>query len=350
MVTRIWLYVVLLCCSIVPMVWADSLYDVDVLVDVVDKNAAQAREKAFVAANRQGLINLLKKITTEDGVRQVTELNDNQIQNFVKDVSVVSEKVSDVRYVAELKVRFNGSILRKYLREKNILFTEESGFKVLILPLLQDGEQTLWTEQENVWREAWEQAFVSDGLVDFVVAGDLEINSDVVNVGKVLEFDALILEQLSQMYKADELYVVYASPQTNGVQVKIFAPSGKGGIEQTIFVDGDASLENLKIAAQKVKAIISERIKKYNLEENNKQYEMLVLYQCNNLENWLQLRKNLRDMPYVKSIKEDAMGAGRVQFRVRYVGNFERFEQVLYSRGLRLIPYDGFYVISKVRQ
>ena len=50
------------------MAFADGLYDVDVLVDVVDKNAAQAREKALVAANRQGLINLLKKITTNDRI------------------------------------------------------------------------------------------------------------------------------------------------------------------------------------------------------------------------------------------------------------------------------------------
>jgi len=349
MVTRIWL-LVLLCCIMTPKAFADSLYDVDVLVDVVDKNAAQAREKAFIAANRQGLINLLKKITTEDGVHQVAELNDNQIQNFVKDISIVSEKVSDIRYVAELKVRFNGSVLRKYLREKNIVFTEEGGFKVLILPLLQNNGQILWNESENIWREAWNNTVASDGLVEFIVADGSDISPEMLNVGKVLEFDALTLEQLAQIYKADELYIVYASPDVNGVQVKIFAPSGKGGIEQTILIDGDASLDNLKISAQKVKDIISERIKKYNLEEDNKQYEMLVLYQSNNLENWLNLQKKLRDMPYVKSIKEDAMGAGRVQFRIRYVGNFERFEQLLYSRGLRLLPYDGFYVISKVRE
>ena len=349
MVTRIWL-LVLLCCIMTPKAFADSLYDVDVLVDVVDKNAAQAREKAFIAANRQGLINLLKKITTEDGVHQVAELNDNQIQNFVKDISIVSEKVSDIRYVAELKVRFNGSVLRKYLREKNIVFTEEGGFKVLILPLLQNNGQILWNEPENVWREAWNSTVASDGLVEFIVADGSDISPEMLNVGKVLEFDALTLEQLAQIYKADELYIVYASPDANGVQVKIFAPSGKGGIEQTILVEGDASLDNLKISAQKVKAIISERIKKYNLEEDNKQYEMLVLYQSNSLENWLNLQKNLRSMPYVKSVKEDAMGAGRVQFRLRYVGNFERFEQLLYSRGLRLLPYDGFYVISKVRE
>ncbi len=348
--TRIWLLAAVLWCAIVPVVWADGLYDVDVLVDVVDKNAAQAREKALVAANRQGLINLLKKITTENGVRQVAELNDNQILNFVKEVSIVSEKVSDVRYVAELKVRFNGSVLRKYLREKNIPFTEEGGFKVLILPLLQNGGQILFGESENIWREAWQKSTVSDGMVEFVVAGGNVGAPEAVDAGKVLEFDSLLLEQLSQSYKADELYIVYASPSASGVQIKLFAPSGKGGVEQTLMVEGNGSTENLETAVNKVKEVISERIKKYNLEENNKQYEMLALYQYHSLSDWLSLQKDLRDAPYVKSVKEDAMGAGRVQFRIKYAGNFSRLEQVLISRGLSLMAYDGFYVVSRVRQ
>ena len=348
--TRIWLWVVLFFCAMSSWASADSLYDVDVLVDVVDKNAAQAREKAFVAANRQGLINLLKKITTEDGVREVAELNDNQIQNFVKEVSIISEKVSDVRYVAELKVRFNRSILRKYLREKNIPFTEEGGFKVLLLPLMQSGTQTLLSEQENLWRDAWLKNISSDGMVEFVVAGGNEVNPEILNAGKVLEFDSLLFEQLSKTYKADELYIVYLSSASGVGQVKIFAPSGKGGIEQTISIDGDITSENLDKAVVNIKTIITERIKKYNLEEDNKQYEMLVLYQYPNLVDWLNLQKDLRAAPYVKSVKEDAMGAGRVQFKIKYSGNFNRLEQVLYSRGLNLMPYDGFYVISKVRQ
>ena len=185
--------------------------------------------------------------------------------------------------------------------------------------------------------------------MEFLIANN-ETNSEAVNAGKVLEFDALLLEQLAHTYKADELYIVYASSAASGLQVKIFAPSGRGGIEQTIAVDGDGSVTNMDNAVSKVKEIISGRIKKYNLEEDNKQYEMLVLYQYPDLKNWLQLKKDLRDAPYVKSVKEDAIGGGRVQFRIKYVGSFNRLEQVLYSRSLRLMPYDGFYVISKVRQ
>ena len=330
-------------------VQAAGIYETDVVVDVVDKDAAKAREKAMVAANRQALINLLKKITTADGVAQVAELNDNQILNFVKEVSVVSEKVSDVRYMAELKVSFNENILRQYLDEKGILFTENGGFRALIIPLFHDaqsGKLLLW-ESENLWRQAWNENSEGAGLAEFRVVEATGANQEMLNSGNVLEFDSATLEWLARNYKADEVYILDAAYTNGGVQVKIFAPSGRGGIEQTVTVPGNADDENLKTAVAKVKAIISERIKRYNLEEDNQKYEMMVLYEYNSVAEWLRLLKELNKAPYVKSVKEDAIGAGRVQFRLMYAGSLNRLEQVLNSRGLSLQAYDGFYVIAK---
>ena len=330
-------------------VQAAGIYETDVVVDVVDRDAAKAREKAMVAANRQALINLLKKITTADGVAQVSELNDNQILNFVKEVSIVSEKVSDVRYMAELKVSFNEDILRQYLTEKGIPFTENGGFRALVIPLFHDaisGKVLLW-EPENIWRKAWADNLGVSGLVEYQVVEPTGANQEMLNSGNVLEFDGATLEWLARNYKADEVYILDAMYISEGVQVKIFAPSGHGGIEQTVNVSGIPSEAILADAVAKIKGVISDRIKRYNLEENTQRYEMMVLYEYNSVADWLRLLKELRKAPYVKSVKEDAIGAGKVQFRMEYVGNLSRLEQVLGSRGLSLQAYDGFYVIAK---
>ncbi len=345
---KIWLILPLLMWLALP-VQAAGIYETDVVVDVVDKDAAKAREKAMVAANRQALINLLKKITTADGVAQVAELNDNQILNFVKEVSIVSEKVSDVRYMAELKVSFNEEILRRYLVEKGIPFTENGGFHALVIPLLHDaqsGKLLLW-EPENLWRNAWVNNLSSSGLAEFQVVEATGANQEMLNSGNILEFDGATLEWLAKNYKADEVYILDAMYVSGGVQVKIFAPSGRGGIEQTIMVSGTPEEETLAEAVAKVKSVISERIKRYNLAEDSQRYEMMVLYEYKSVADWLRLLKELNKAPYVKSVKEDAIGAGRVQFRMEYAGSLNRLEQVLSSRGLSLTAYDGFYVIAK---
>ena len=105
--------------------------------------------------------------------------------------------------------------------------------------------------------------------------------------GKALEFDGATLEWLSRSYKADEVYILDAAYRPGGVSVKIFAPSGRGGIEQTVSVDGGNDETTLEAAVKKVKGVISERIKRYNLEEDRRTYEMLVLYEYPSVGDWL---------------------------------------------------------------
>lgn len=95
-----------------------SLYDAEISVDVTSENASVAREKAMSEANRQALMLVAGRLTTKEGASVLNHLNDNQVLNFIKEVTVESEKVSDVRYLAQLKISINGDILKAYLSEK----------------------------------------------------------------------------------------------------------------------------------------------------------------------------------------------------------------------------------------
>ena len=75
-------------------------YNAEITVDVTAENASVAREKAMTEANRQAYTAVAKRVTTADGVRRLNELNDAQILNFIKEVSIISEKASNVRYIA----------------------------------------------------------------------------------------------------------------------------------------------------------------------------------------------------------------------------------------------------------
>lgn len=114
---------------------AADLYAVEVLADVTDVNASVAPEKAMAAANRQAFELVLKKITTPEHVAQIMTLNDNQILNFIKEVSVLSEKSSNVRYIAELRVKLNEAVVKRYMSEKQIPFMVDKAANVLVIPV-----------------------------------------------------------------------------------------------------------------------------------------------------------------------------------------------------------------------
>ena len=87
-------------------------------VDVTDVNAAKAKEKAMLDANRRALNNVAPMLATQEGINIINSLSNEQIAYFIKDVTVLEEKSSDVRYIATLKITIQDGILRQYLEEK----------------------------------------------------------------------------------------------------------------------------------------------------------------------------------------------------------------------------------------
>ena len=86
----LFLSILILFIVLVGPVKASQLYEVDVSVDVVDKDASLAREKAMVAANRQGLINLLKKIDRADSNSCFTITSNNKNINIRNDLDIIA--------------------------------------------------------------------------------------------------------------------------------------------------------------------------------------------------------------------------------------------------------------------
>ena len=114
---HVWLSLLLL--FAVPA-YAGQEYSSIVNVDVTDVNAAAAKEKAMLQANRQALNNVAPLLATQSGVDLINSLSNEQIAYFIKDATVLEEKSSDVRYMASLKITIQDGILRQYLEEKGV--------------------------------------------------------------------------------------------------------------------------------------------------------------------------------------------------------------------------------------
>ena len=102
-----------------PGAAADNYFSI-VDVDVTDVNAAVAREKAMAQANRTAVNEAAAKYTDSKGMELVHSLSSEQILYFVKEATVLEEKSSNVRYIAELKVTVQDELLRQYLQEKGV--------------------------------------------------------------------------------------------------------------------------------------------------------------------------------------------------------------------------------------
>ncbi len=92
----------------------------DVPVDVTAKDANAARDSAIAAAQSKAFDMLVKQMVSNPPDQARLHPGQQQIEGFVQDFSVESERVSTVRYIGMYSVRFRESLVRKYLADSGV--------------------------------------------------------------------------------------------------------------------------------------------------------------------------------------------------------------------------------------
>lgn len=327
----------------------DMTYNAEITVDVTAENASIAREKAMTEANRQAYTAVAKRVTTADGVRRLNELNDAQILNFIKEVSIISEKASNVRYIATLNVAVNEHILKTYMQENDIPFVIGSVANVLIIPTFREFKTDapmLW-EADNLWRKAWEQNPRAIGSARFFSIPANGSNYAALDAEKALRMDGMALDKIAFINNTKDIYV--ADAVYNGIEgLNVTLYSYRDGREESVSVPGDRSPQLFIDAINQISDHIYNQIKKQNVVDRQNKYEITVLYSYAYLRDWLILEKQLKEIGYVNGISTAAVGSGKVQFKITYIGGFDKLLEALRSKYYNLKSAGDFYIIEKI--
>lgn len=327
-----------------------SLYSVDVYVDVTEDSAALAKEKAMIQANRTAFNTVARRITTQEGLDQLTALDNEQILNFIKEVSINSEKASNVRYIANLKVIVNDEILRQYMDEKNIPPAIITASKVLIIPTFREFKTDtpmLW-EANNLWRKIWEEESKNkDDIIEFISIPANGSNYASLDAKKALNLDNTAMEQISFNNDTRDIFVTDAV--YNGIEgISITVHSYQDGTVETVEVYGERSPQLLLDAISEVKKSIENRLKKQSVIESNQKNEIEALYNYESMSDWINVEKALKEVNGIDSVKMIAMSSGRVQFKINFSGAIDKLMLKLNEHFFALKMQGDFYILEKI--
>ena len=327
---------------------ADERYAVEVSVDVTDSSASAAQERAMNEANRAAVAAVAKRITTADGVARLSAMTDDQLINFIKEVSVVEEKSSAVRYIATLRVVLNEDMLKQYMKERDIPVMVQTNSKILVVPVFREFSSDapqLW-ESSNMWKQAWDAA-PADGVVRLVSLPASGANYSIMDGRKAVAMDGEALDKLMRLNGADDVYVLDAT--YDGIDGLVIRAASYSGDIRTIRVEGPRSsgMELFNKAVDEVKKQLENRITEKSLSEASLEDTIVVLYNFGRLPEWVAMEQELRSMNLVSNIETQALGAGRVQFKLSFVSSMDKLVQALRSRSIRLIEHGSYYTLEK---
>lgn len=320
-------------------------YSADVSVDVTAENAAAARDIAMNRANRQALTAIAANFTTREGLGVLNKLTDDQLLNFIKETTVLEEKTSNVRYLAKLRITANDQILRQYLQEKNVPLVVASSADVMVIPVFREDASSparLW-EEDNPWRLAWEQNPPTVGSVRFFSPEQKNVPF-LGNAEQALSFNAYLYEKLSAANNNGDVYVAEAYfTDIDTLTVSIVAP--QSGIRQVFSVAGPRSSELFKQAAQETGLRISDQLKGRSVVTSAEPDSITVLYKYDKLSSWLKNEEKISAITAVENIEVSAIGNGKVQFKINFVGDLDTLKNALQSHHLLLTQNQNYYTL-----
>lgn len=331
-----------------PAAAADERFAVEVNVDVTDANASQAREKAMTAAYRAAFDEVCKRVTTPEGAARMAAMTDAQLINFIKEVAVIEEKTSAVRYLATLRVVLNEDMLREYMKERDVPLLMQTSSRILIIPLFREfssDKPMLW-ENENMWRKAWETAPAAN-LVRFINIPATGMNYSIIDAEKAAAADGVALDKLMRVNNADDVYVLDAT--YDGIDGLIINATSYSGDRRVIRVSGARSsgMQLFMDAVPQVEQQLEGKIRQESLRESSQENQEIILFNFSSLMQWVDAERSLRSIPFVKNIEIQAMGTNKVQFKLVFAGAYDKLISALKAKSYELNERDGYLLMEK---
>lgn len=324
-----------------------SLYETELKIEATGENASQAREKALADANRKAVYAIMDRISPQGSTKILDDLNDNQILNFIQQVSVNSEKVTDSRYLADLNITINAPILKAYLAEKDIPITILPESTVFVIPVYRSSETavpTLW-EEDNPWYQSWEENSLSNGQLTIKPLPNNRSNKKAITADEALQLNGISLDSIRRSNDNADIYV--AEILIDGENIDLTLKSPLYGTILSKTYEGNLSLVFSK-AIQDTKSAVINKIQQQSQLQQSGQSNITIVYNFNNLKEWMEVRKKISDFPTVKKMNIDAMSGRRAQITISFGGDLEAILTTFENNGLRLTSSGNYYTLERM--
>ena len=324
-----------------------SIYTVwNLPLDETAESAAAAREIALAKGQSQAFKHVIDQIVPKTEHVRVPELTPAVLLEVVSGIEVENEKISRVRYLANLTVRFSRPAVRRLLRDANIPFAETAGNPLIVLPVYRSaGTVQLW-DAENIWLESWQGLPSLDGLLPLIVPkGDSE-DIAAISPEQALNGDERRIGAIAKRYQAKGAVLAVAAlrrdDSSNSTVLEVAlsrfgTANGDGTSVLSFTADPNMTLEALlETAAGKLRDEVVEGWKQDHLIRFGERRDMVAVVSLSGLAAWIQLRKRVSLIASVEKAELLSLSLNEATVQFTYFGNENQLALAFAQRDMEL--------------
>ena len=290
---------------------------------------------------------LMKKILLRRDLEKVQNVNLKKIRSLIKSFQILEESYRQYKYTAKIKIVFNDTKVKNFLREKNISFSQPENITVVFFPILFVNNE-VQNFNENYFHKNWEEVKILNDSINFILPiEDLDDISMIVKMKDRIE--DINIDPLINKY--DVKNYVFALIDYNEQKLNIHLKTNfneqkvsKNFLYNIKSIDDKLSLKNI---SEDLKLKINDLWKEENLVNLLMPLSIDLKFNQKSIRELDELNKIFYEISIIDKHQLKEFNINDSHFKIYYYGNPKKLKTELLRFGYNLENDQGSWKLYK---
>ena len=312
-------------------------------------NVLELRENAKEISFQNAFNTLSRKILDPNDFLKFEQLQDIEISNLVKDYQIQSEKISNIKYYANISVNFNKNKVKNFFSKNNILINVLISEEYLVFPLFKKFNTVYLWEKDNLWYDNLVQEYDKQSLLKLFFPEKSHFNKFRITPIDLLDENNLKVKQFLDYYKKKKGLILFledkfdsnANKFNSNFVAKLFLNSSFKEIDllenESIYENSDFS--PLELIAKEVVMELENwwknKIDDFEVAKDNL-FEFDIILKTDDLKKVLYIERMLKDILSDNDLNIKEINKEFVIYNILSSFSVERLNLALESKNLKL--------------
>ena len=302
-----------------------------------------SREKYINKAFLNSFETLMNKILLSRDLTKMNNIKLKQIKSLINHFQILEESYRKDEYKAKIKIFYSDIKIKKFLRQKNISFSQPENISAVFFPVLfiDDEMQNL---NDNFFYKYWTEIEIKNELINFILPlEDLEDISKIMKMKNRIE--ELDVDTLVNKYDVKNYVFALIDYQDKKLNIHVKTNFNNNKISKNFLyeVENINDEPSLNYILKDLKLKVTDIWKEENLVNLLMPLSISLQYKHSNLEDLDKLRNIFYKISIIDSYTLEEFNINNSFFKIYYYGNPKKLRSELLKFGYQLKNDQGYW-------
>jgi len=302
-----------------------------------------SREKYINKAFLNSFEILMNKILLSRDLTKMNNIKLKQIKSLINHFQILEESYRKDEYKAKIKIFYSDVKIKKFLRQKNISFSQPENISAVFFPVffINDEMQNL---NDNFFYKYWTEIEIKNELINFILPlEDLEDISKIMKMKNRIE--ELDVDTLVNKYDVKSYVFALMDYQDKKLNIHVKTNFNNNKISKNFLyeVENINDEPSLNYILKDLKLKVTDIWKEENLVNLLMPLSISLQYQHSNLEDLDKLRNIFYKIGIIDSYTLEEFNINNSFFKIYYYGNPKKLRSELLKFGYQLKNDQGYW-------